>query len=141
MTIGVATVVPDGIALAADTQTTWIRAVTKAKEKSTGNEIELAEPLKETLGWSQGARKLFPVRVGGKTFAIITAGQALLGSKTMFAVFRSGAHAYEGSNPTCAQAMTHFVVHLKQELASHLKCDVSELAKQPFILPVHSCRV
>ena len=41
MSVGIAIAVPDGIAMAADTQTTWNQVVTKAKEKSSGKEFEL----------------------------------------------------------------------------------------------------
>jgi len=133
MTIGIAVIAPDGIALAADTQTTWFRTVDKAKEKGTGKEVTLAEPLQIPVGWSQKARKLFSVEVGGKTFAIVTSGAALMNNKSMFAVFRSGAHNYAGSSPSCADVSKHFVGHLRSELASHLNCTVSDLGKQPVV--------
>ena len=53
MTIGIAIAVPDGIALAADTQTTWNRTILRAKDKATGQEVELAEPISIPVGWSQ----------------------------------------------------------------------------------------
>ena len=45
MSIGIAVAVPDGIALAADTQTTWNQVILKAKDKNTGNEFDLANPI------------------------------------------------------------------------------------------------
>src|SRR5262245_29724898 len=41
MTIAIGLAVPDGIALAADTQTTWSKAIETAKDKNTGKEFEL----------------------------------------------------------------------------------------------------
>ena len=61
MSIGIAIAVPDGIALAADTQTTWNNIILRAKDKKTGNEFDLAEPIAVPVGWSLCARKLFSV--------------------------------------------------------------------------------
>ena len=52
MTIAIAIAVPDGIALAADSQTTWQKTIEKAKEKGTGREFELEEPIVQPMGWS-----------------------------------------------------------------------------------------
>ncbi len=130
MSIGIAIAVPDGIALAADTQTTWNQTVAKAKEKTTGREVELADPLQIPVGWSQKARKLFSVDISGRKFAVVTAGVTHLNSKSMFAVFRSGAHNYQG-NPSYADVAKHFVDHLRSELASHFSCSISDLSKKP----------
>jgi hypothetical protein len=45
VTIALALAVPDGIALAADTQTTWSQSVSKVREKGTGRDVELETPL------------------------------------------------------------------------------------------------
>ena len=160
MSIGIAVIVPDGIALAADTQTTWFDTVTAAVEKGTGKQITLATPLVIPTGWSRMARKLFSLDLGGKTFAIITTGAALINNKTMFAVFQSAAHKYTGRasssigvirragrypetvrdrrkpksayHPSCAEAAEYLVGHVKSELASHFKCSVPSLVAQPF---------
>lgn len=86
MSIGIAIAVPDGIALAADTQTTWSNIILRAKDKKTGNEFDLAEPIAVPVGWSQCARKLFSVVLGGKTYAIITACEANLNQTVADAV-------------------------------------------------------
>jgi len=56
MSVGIAIAVPDGIALAADTQTTWNRTLLKAKVKATGQEEELVTPINIPVGWSRIAR-------------------------------------------------------------------------------------
>ena len=66
MTICIAVAVPDGIALAADSQTTWNQTITKAKEKGTGKEIELEKPLNVPISWSKMTRKLFKLTFGEK---------------------------------------------------------------------------
>jgi len=56
MTIAIAIAVPDGIALAADTQTTWQQTITKAKEKASGNEFELEQPIIQPVGSCRAPR-------------------------------------------------------------------------------------
>jgi len=130
MSIGIAIAVPDGIALAADTQTTWNQTILKAKEKSSGREVELADPLRIPVGWSRMARKLFSVDMNGKTYAVITAGMAQLNSKSMYAVIRSSASNYHGDGSM--EDVSHFLPdHLKNELAQQLQCRQDELAVQP----------
>jgi hypothetical protein len=131
MSIGIAIAVPDGIALAADTQTTWNRTILTAKEKSSGKEVELAEPITIPVGWSRMARKLFHVDMNSKTYAVITAGMAQMNSKSMYAVIRSAALTYEGNGEI--DDVSEFVRdHLKKELAKELSCQPEELAAQPF---------
>ena len=129
MSIGIAIAVPDGIALAADTQTTWIRSIEKAKDKQTGNDIELADPIRVPVGWSRMARKLFSVDINGVTYAILTAGEAQLNLKTMYAVFRSGAKKYTG-NGEFSHVSRFFVEHIKNELAAQHSCSVNDLSQQ-----------
>lgn len=129
MSIGIAIAVPDGIALAADSQTTWTRAITKVKEKQTNKEIELANPISIPVGWSKMARKLFSINMNATNFAIITAGEAQLNSKTMFAVFRSAAKQYSGDG-LCSKVSTYLVEHLKKELAQQFSCKTEDLKKQ-----------
>jgi len=130
MSIGIAIAVPDGIAIAADTQTTWNKIITKAKEKRSGNEVELAEPITIPVGWSRMARKLFSVNMKGTTYAVITAGMAHMNSKSMYAVIHSAAPTYQGSSKI--DDVSEFIRdHLKNELSEQLACAPEELAAQP----------
>ncbi len=129
MTIGIAIAVPDGIALAADTQTTWNRTIFKAKEKNSGKDIELADPIRLPIGWSRMARKMFSVEMKGTTYAVITAGMAHLNTKSMYAVIRSGAHNYQGDG-SIDDVSQYLATYLKDELAKHLSCSVKDLSKQ-----------
>jgi hypothetical protein len=98
VTIGLALAVPDGIALAADTQTTWSQTVSKAREKGTGREVELETPFLLPVGWSRLARKLFSIRMGDRPFAVAVAGAALLNDKTTFSIFKSLEKSYDGAS-------------------------------------------
>lgn len=129
MSIGIAIAVPDGIALAADTQTTWNQTILKAKDKHSGKEVELANPINIPVGWSRMARKLFSVDINDTTYAVITAGMAHMNSKSMYAVIHSGTLTYKDSGDI--DNVGPFVVnHLKNELAKHLSCQPDQLAKQ-----------
>lgn len=130
MTIGIAIAVPDGIALAADTQITWNKPISKARDKATGKEFELAEPIQMPVGWSRLARKLFSVELSGRTYAIVTAGSARLNSKTMYSVFHSGAVEYRGDG-SCGDVSRFYVQYLRSELAKQQSCEIADLAKQP----------
>lgn len=130
MSIGIAIAVPDGIALAADTQTTWNQTILKAKEKNSGKEVELADPIRIPVGWSRMARKLFSVNMNGKTYAVITAGMAHMNSKSMYAVIHSASSTYQGNGELDDVGM--FIGnHLKKELAQQLSCPQDKLAAQP----------
>jgi hypothetical protein len=133
MTIGIAIAVPDGIALAADTQTTWNLTITKAKDKATGNDFELAEPIQMPVGWSRLARKLFSLEMGDKTYALVTAGPSGLNSKSMYSVFRSGATQY-GGDGSCGDVSSFFAQYLKSEMAKQYSCKEEELSKQPLLV-------
>jgi len=130
VSIGIAIAVPDGIALAADTQTTWQQTITKAKEKSTGKEFELEQPIVKPVGWSRIARKLFHLDINGVRYTIATAGESQLNLKTMFAVFTSGAKQYEGES-TITSVSQYFIDYLKNELASQHSCSIDELRQKP----------
>jgi len=130
MSIGIAIAVPDGIALAADTQTTWNSTITKAKEKQTGNEFELEKPIQMPVGWSRMAKKLFSINIENNTYAIITAGMAHLNQKSMYAVYQSGAKNYNG-NSIYDNILKHYIQFLKSELCSHLSCNKQELSTKP----------
>ena len=131
MTIAIAVAVPDGIALAADTQTTWQKTITKAKEKGTGKEFELEESIKIPIGWSQMAKKLFRLTCSGICFAVCTAGEAMLSNKTMYAVFKSleGSYAGEGD---CKSVTEHLVTGLQDQLKQHH--GTSDLSTAPSML-------
>lgn len=130
MTIAIAVAVPDGIALAADTQTTWSQVITKAVDKATGNEFELAKPIQQPVGWSRMAKKLFPLEMNGHQYAIATAGAAQLNQKSMYAVFRSAASQYSGDG-SCGDVTQYFEDCLKKELAIQHGCPVEELHNRP----------
>jgi len=115
MTIAIAVAVPDGIALAADTQITWHKTITTAKEKGTEKEFELHEPIRLPVGWSRMAKKLFSLTFEGASFAICTAGASSLNKKTMHAIFKSLEHSYSGE-PNCDQVTKHFIDGLKDQL-------------------------
>lgn len=89
MSICIAISVPDGIALAADSQTTWNQTITNVREKGTGREVALEQPLNVPISWSRMTRKLFPIKVGKKHYAACVAGAALINRKTIFSIFKS----------------------------------------------------
>jgi hypothetical protein len=129
MSIGIAIAVPDGIALAADTQTTWSNIIAKAKDKKTGQDFDLAEPISMPVGWSQMARKLFSVSITGKTYAIVTAGESTLNHTTRYAIFRSGAHKYDGTGKY-DDVLQYYINYLKAELSAHFSCTSEQLSNQ-----------
>ena len=129
MSIGIAVAVPDGIALAADTQTTWNQTILRAKDKA-GNSVELAEPINVPIGWSRMARKLFEVNMNGRLYAVVTAGASHVNSKSIYATIISAAQHYSGSG-TIEDVREYLAGHLKNELAQHFSCDKSQLANQP----------
>jgi len=130
MSIGIAIAVPDGIALAADTQTTWNQTIIKAKDKNTGKDFDLAEPIIVPVGWSKMAKKLFSLNLAGKNYAFITAGMAHLNTKSMFAIFQSGAHKYKGDG-SVDNVTQYFIDYLKTEISHHLSCSTTELKNKP----------
>ena len=130
MTIGIAIAVPDGIALAADSQTTWNSIINKAKDKNTGQEFELAQPISLPIGWSKMARKLFSVEIQNKRFALITAGEAQLNAKTMYAVFKGAATQFAGDDPSFNNILQHFIDSLKNELCIQFNCQINNLSNQ-----------
>ena len=130
MSIGIAIAVPDGIALAADSQTTWNQAINRVKEKISGREVELAEPINVPVGWSRMARKLFSIDMNGTPYAVITAGMAHMNTKSMYAVIHSGTRTYTDSG-SINKVGPFIVNHLKNELSKHLSCKTDQLDKQP----------
>jgi len=118
VSIAIAIAVPDGIALAADTQTTWQQTITKAKEKGTGKEFELEQPIVKPMGWSRMARKLFSLQFADDKFAVCTAGATSLNRKTMYSIFKSLEHSYSG-NASIGEVREHLVGGLMNELKQH----------------------
>lgn len=130
MSIGIAVIVPDGIALAADTQTTWNAVITRAKEKGTNREFDLAEPIHIPIGWSQMAKKLFSLTFNGRKCALITAGAAQINQQTMYAIFKSAEKAYKGAG-AFSEVVQFLVQHIQQQLANEFNCAQTELSKRP----------
>jgi hypothetical protein len=118
MSIAVAIAVPDGIALAADTQTTWLRSITKAREKGSGREFELETPIKVPLGWSRMARKLFALSFAGHPYALATAGAAVINGKTPYAIARQLEASYRGPEDFDS-VRNHLVEGIQTELRAH----------------------
>jgi len=122
MTIAIAIAVPDGVALAADTQTTWTQTILKAKQKGNKEEFELDKPIVLPVGWSKMTRKLFPLKFNENNFAICTAGAAILNSKTMYAIFKSLEKSYQG-NSNCNGVVEYLVEGIKEQFRLHYKTD------------------
>ena len=128
MTIAIAIAVPDGIALAADTQTTWHQIINQAKEKGTGKLVELETPISMPIGWSRMARKVFPLTFAKQHFALCTAGAASLNGKTMYSIFKSLELAYTGDS-NCEKVTQYLVTGLKEELKEHHR--IADLTTAP----------
>ena len=124
MTIAIAVAVPDGLALAADTQTTWTRTITHAAEKGTGNQFELAEPIGVPIGWSRLARKLFAVTAQGHVYAVAVSGAALINNKTPYSIIKSLEKTYAGPG-TYDSVRDYLFEGIKGELRQ--QCGVAEL--------------
>ncbi len=118
MTIAIAVAVPDGIALASDTLTSWTQTINKAKEKGTGKEFELDEPIVKPMGGSKMARKLFPLTLADTKYAVCTAGASSLNRKSMYAIFKSLEHSYTG-NADLKEIGKYLVKGLEEELKQH----------------------
>jgi hypothetical protein len=114
MTIGIALAVPDGIALSADTQTTWNQEIRKVKAKS-GEEVELETPIRQPVGWSMGARKLFRFEYGKNKGAILTAGMTSIGNRTVRAVFKKLEQECPDTD-SCEDVVQFLVDGIKAEL-------------------------
>ena len=120
MTIAIAIAVPDGIALAADTQTTWNRTILKAKQKGNKEEFELDEPIVVPVGWSKLTKKLFSLKLNEDNFAICTAGTSRLNSKTMYAIFKSLEKSYQG-NSNYNEIVGYIVEGIKEQFKLQYK--------------------
>lgn len=133
MSICIAIAVPDGIALSADSQTTWMNTINQVKEKSSGKLIDLEQPIILPISWSKMARKMFSIEFSGITYAFCVAGVALLNQKTMFSVFNRLAVIYNGDGSF--DDVVNFIKDgLKDELKKHL--NVTDLKSTTFFLNI-----
>lgn len=143
MTIAIAVAVPDGIALATDTQTTWTRTIARAREKGTDREVELESPIALPIGWSRLARKLFSVSMGKRPYAVAVAGAALLNGKTPYSIFKSLEKGYSGSE-AYDDVLTYLFEGLKKELREQFSvadlAEASQVVELNFILASHEDR-
>jgi hypothetical protein len=131
MSIGIAIVVPDGIALAADTRTGWNRTISQVQVKGIAGQVELEKPIIQPAGWSPGAKKLFPFEYGQHKGAILTAGLATIGMRSARAVFKK----LEQQCPVtdnCEEVVAFLVNGLKAELQE--ACGVADLSKAPVMI-------
>lgn len=133
MSICIAIAVPDGIALAADSQTTWNQTITRATQAGTNIEFELAQPISVPISWSKMARKLFEIKINDISYAICVAGTALLNHKTIFSIFKSLQRTYQGDG-TFDTIVRHFIDGLKGELRRQL--NIENLATSPTVMNV-----
>ena len=129
MSICITIAVPDGIALAADSQTTWNQTINSVKEKGTGKTVRLETPIQQPVSWSKMARKLFEIKVGETSYAACVAGTALLNNKTTYSIFKSLEYQHEGE-AKFDDLVQHFVVGLKEEMKKQLGVDELKNANQ-----------
>jgi hypothetical protein len=133
MSICIAIAVPDGIALAADSQTTWNETIITVKEKDTNRDIYLAQPINIPVGWSKMAIKLFKFIINGKNYAVCIAGSALLNNRTIFSIFKNLEKGYVGDG-NYDSVLRHCIDGLKNELRKQL--NVEDLAIVQTVLNV-----
>ena len=133
MSICIAIAVPDGIALAADSQTTWNKTLRQATQRGTNQVFDLAEPISIPISWSRMARKLFNLKIVEKEYAICIAGTALLNHKTIYSIFKSLEKSYQGDG-SFDNVVRHFVDGIKSELRKQLKIENLSEAEQVLIV-------
>lgn len=127
MSICIAIAVPDGIALAADSQTTWNQTITQARQRGSNQLFDLAQPMTIPIGWSKMTRKLFNIRMNRQNYAICFAGTALLNQKTIYSIFKTLEKIYDG-NGEFDHVAGFCVDGLKTELKKHLNVPSLEQA-------------
>ena len=133
MPICIAIAVPDGIALAADSQTTWNQTITQAAQRGTNQKFDLAQPINVPISWSRMAKKLFNLKINDNSYAICVAGTALLNHKTIYSIFKALEKNYESYG--CYETIVrHFIDGLKAELRKQF--NVENLATSPTILNI-----
>jgi hypothetical protein len=128
MSICIAIAVPDGIALAADSQTTWNQTITQAAQLGTNQIFDLAQPINVPISWSRMARKLFHLKINDSSYAICVAGTALLNRKTIYSIFKALQNTYIG-NGSYDTIVRHFIDGLKTELRKQLNIENIETAQ------------
>lgn len=133
MSICIAIAVPDGIALAADSQTTWNQTINQAIQRGTNQLIDLAQPLNIPIGWSKMTRKLFNLKIQDNTYAICIAGAALLNHKTIYSIFKILEKSYQGDG-SYDNVVRHFIDGIKAELRKQLK--IEDLSTAQTVLSV-----
>lgn len=133
MSICIAIAVPDGIAFAADSQTTWNQTITQAQQLGTNQMFNLAQPINIPISWSRMARKLFNIKANGSNYAVCVAGTALLNHKTISAIFKTLEKSYAGDG-SFDNVSRHFIDGLKNELRRQL--NIENLANATTIMTV-----
>jgi hypothetical protein len=133
MSICIAIAVPDGIALAADSQTTWNQTIVQATQLGTNQVFDLAQPINIPISWSRMARKLFHLKINDNSYAICIAGTALLNHKTIYSIFKALEKNYEGDG-SYDNVIRHFIDGIKAELRKQL--NIVNLATAQTILNV-----
>ncbi len=128
MSICIAIAVPDGIALAADSQTTWNQTIIQAKQRGTNQLFDLAQPMNIPIGWSKMTRKLFNLKIHNNTYAICIAGAALLNHKTIYSIFKTLEKSYQGDG-SYDTVVRHFIDGLKAELRKQLNIEDLAIAQ------------
>ncbi|MBL7766573.1 MAG: hypothetical protein JNJ58_10790 [Chitinophagaceae bacterium] len=122
MSICIAIAVPDGIAIAADSQTTWNKSITQVLQKDTNQMVDLAQPIQLPISWSRMARKLFQIRLNDIPYAICTAGIALINHKTIYSLCKALEKKYTGDG-TYEHAVRYILDGMKAELRKQFKLD------------------
>jgi hypothetical protein len=133
MSICIAIAVPDGIALAADSQTTWNQTITQATQLGTNQLFDLAQPINVPISWSRMARKLFNLKINDVSYAICIAGTAILNHKTIYSIFKALEKSYQGDG-SYDSIVRHIVDGIKAELRRQLK--IENLASSQTVLNV-----
>jgi len=128
MTIAIAIAVPDGIAMSADSQTTWNQDITSVKVKNRTELVELEAPIRQPVGWSTGARKLFSFEYGSRKGAILTAGMASIGNRTSRSIFKKFEQECPKSD-NCEEVVEFLVKGIKEEMLKIYQTD--DLSKAP----------
>lgn len=128
MSICIAIAVPDGIALAADSQTTWNQTINQATQRGTNQLFDLAQPINIPISWSRMARKLFHLKFNDKSYAVCIAGTALLNHKTIYSIFKGLEKSYQGDG-SFDTVVRHYIDGIKAELRKQLNVENLETAQ------------
>jgi len=133
MSICIAIAVSDGIALAADSQTTWNQTINQVIQRDTNNTIDLAQPINIPIGWSKMARKLFSIKMYDSLYSVCIAGQARLNHKTIYAIFKTFEKSYKGDG-SYDSVVRYFIDEIKVEFRKQL--NIENIADTPKVLNV-----